>query len=158
MDGDDMNDRTESAQNIKGFTAVNITEDKATRIRRVLRISLNDLAFGNDVLDFRQGNTTAVTASLAMPRDLKCTAVNFLTDFFNHRIIFSRQRVTQEVWGCQAVRYSFGTFAPAFVKYLTCLTSAGCPAKLPNESFTAKQDQISRFSALSRAFAGLTFS
>ena len=149
-----MNDRTESAQNIKGFTAVNITEDKTTRVRRVLRISLNDLASGNDVFDFRQGNTAAVTASLAMPRDLKRAVVNFSPDFFNHRIIFSRQRVTQEERGCQAIRHFLGIFAPAFVKYLTCLTSAGCPAKLPNESFTAKQDQISRLFAL----LGLTFS
>ena len=112
-----MNDRTESAQNIKGFTAVNITEDKTTRVRRVLRISLNGLAFGNDVFDFRQGNTAAVTASLAMPRDLKRAVVNFSSDFFNHRIIFSRQRVTQEVWGCQAIRHSFGTFASNFAVF-----------------------------------------
>ena len=112
-----MNDIAKSAQNIKGFTAVNITEDKTTRVRRVLRISLNDLAFGNDVFDFRQGNTAAVTASLAMPRDLKRAAVNFSSDFFNHRISFSKQRVTQGVWGCQAIRHSFGIFALIFAVF-----------------------------------------
>lgn len=100
MDSDDMNTTAKSAQHIKGFTAVNIAEDKTTRIRRVLGIGLNDFAFGNNVLNFRQGNAAGVTPSLAMTRDLKCPAVNFLTDSFNH-VTISNLKFNRGLWLCQ---------------------------------------------------------
>src|SRR3989338_5021366 len=106
-----MNDIAKSAQNIKRFFTADMSENKAAGIWEIFGIDFNNFTLRDHMLDLGKSYAAAITASLAMPRDLKRAAVNFSSDFFNHRIIFSRQRVTQEVWGCQAIRHSFGIFA-----------------------------------------------
>lgn len=84
MDGDNMNKITQSAQDIKRFSAADITQNEATRIRRVFGISFNDLAIVKRFFNFAQRNGPAVTASLRMPGNLKFTSIKFFPHLLKH--------------------------------------------------------------------------
>ena len=84
MDGDDMNDITQSTQDIKRLSTSDITHNKAAWIRRIFGIGFNDFTFVNNLFNLGQGDTSIVTASLAMSGNLKFTGIKFFPNFFNH--------------------------------------------------------------------------
>lgn len=94
-----MNDIAESAQNIKRFLTADMPENKATGIWEIFGIDFNNFTLGDHMLDLGKSYAAAIAASLAMPCNLKFTAVDFPPDLFKH---CSSQRITR--WLCAVKR------------------------------------------------------
>ena len=86
MDGDDMNNITQSTQDIKRFSATDIPENKTAGIRRIFRIGFNDFTFVDYFFNFSQRYFSAVTAPLSVSGDLKFTHIKFLSNLLKHFI------------------------------------------------------------------------
>jgi len=93
MDGDNMNNITQSAQDIKRFTFTRMSEDKTAGIRRILGISFNDFTCIDYFFNFSQRYASAVTAPLGVPGNLKFTRIKFFPDLLKHfvKIIISNK-------------------------------------------------------------------
>jgi len=84
MDCNDMNQITQSAQDIKRFASSDITEDKATGIRLVVGIRFNHLSSKDYLFYLLKRYTSRITASLCMSGNLILSLFNFRTNLSEH--------------------------------------------------------------------------
>src|SRR3972149_1265248 len=88
MDCNNMNDFSESAQDVKRYIFSDVAKDKATGIWFIFGIVFNNFACMDSMLDFFHGNISRVATPLRMFCNYVFLFQQLLAYLFKHRMLY----------------------------------------------------------------------